>query len=99
MHRVSIGVGTALLALLIGQSSSLAATNSAADTSYAAVLAAVSASRDGDTVTIPHGTAIWPSQINLTNGITIFGAGTNSTFIRGSGMFIVDFQTTKPIRI
>jgi hypothetical protein len=99
MQRVSIGVGTALLALFFGQSSGLAATNSAADTSYAAVLAAVSASHDGDTVTIPQGTAIWPSQISLTNGITIFGAGTNSTFIRGSGMFIVDFQTTKPIRI
>src|ERR1043165_5419067 len=99
MQRVLIGVGTALLALLIGESVGFAATNSAADSSYAAVFAAVSISHDGDTVTIPQGTAIWATPITLTNGITIFGAGTNSTFLRGAGMFIVDFQTTKPIRI
>src|SRR5882724_11670678 len=100
MQRVSIGVGTALLALiLVGKSVGFAATNSAADPSYAAVIAAVNGSQDGDTVTIPQGTAIWATPITLTNGITILGAGTNATFLRGSGMFIVDFQTTKPVRI
>src|ERR1041385_7791562 len=99
MRRVLIGVGTALLALFIGESAGIAATNSAADPSYAAVFAAVTASQDGDTITIPRGTALWATPITLTNSLTILGAGTNSTFLRGAGMFIVDFQTTKPIRI
>jgi len=54
MQRVSIGVGTALLALiLVGKSVGFAATNSAADPSYAAVIAAVNGSQDGDTSPFP----------------------------------------------
>lgn len=99
MHRVSLNVGMALLCFFFARYSAFAATNSAADPSYAAVLAAVNASHDGDTVLIPKGAAIWATPMSLTNAITILGAGTNSTFLRGSGIFTVDFQTTKPIRI
>jgi hypothetical protein len=99
MRRALLSVGVGLWSFFFTQPLAFAATNSAADPSYAAVLGAVIAAHDGDTVLIPHGTAVWTTPISLTNGITIIGAGTNSTFLRGSGMFTVDFQTTKPTRI
>jgi hypothetical protein len=58
-----------------------AATHTAASTTYAAVSAALALCSDGDTLEIPAGNSTWSSTLTVTNGITISGAGTNSTTI------------------
>lgn len=45
------------------------------------VQAAIRAAKDGDTVTVPAGTATWTSTLNITNNITLQGAGAASTII------------------
>jgi hypothetical protein len=52
------------------------------------VNAAVAAAARGDTVTVPAGSATWSSALTLTKGITLKGAGRDSTFITRSGMAI-----------
>lgn len=60
----------------------IAATINAASPSRADVNTAVTASSDGDTVTIPAGTATWTSGITLAKAITLQGAGVGQTIIR-----------------
>lgn len=49
--------------------------------SLADVRVAVAAAKDGDTVIIPSGSAIWKEPLNIVNNITLRGAGMDSTII------------------
>lgn len=49
--------------------------------SLADVRAAVASARDGDTVTVPAGTATWTATLDITKNITLQGAGPDSTTI------------------
>jgi len=72
------------LFLLIGLLLALqaqAATNIATSVSRSDVNAAMSACSNGDTLSIPAGSAVWTSALTVTKSISIIGAGTNATFI------------------
>lgn len=56
-------------------------THTAASPAYADVLAKVSIAARGDTVAVPAGSATWTSQLYLTKGIHLQGAGRDLTFI------------------
>ncbi len=58
-----------------------AATVGAKSVSFADVSAAVGLAKDGDIVTIPAGTATWTSTLSITKGITLQGAGIDTTVI------------------
>ena len=64
--------------------SARAATWNAAGVDRTSVASAISSASSGDTVVIPAGSATWSSGITITKGITITGAGTNSTQILNS---------------
>jgi len=64
--------------------SSQAATWTAAGVDRTSVASALTSASSGDTVIIPAGSATWSSGITITKGITINGAGTNSTQILNS---------------
>ena len=59
----------------------LAATNTAANASLAAVQAAVNVAVPGDTVLVPPGSATWAGTLIVQKSINLIGAGTNATFI------------------
>lgn len=89
----------AILLLLGGISHVSATTNSATTGSFADVSLAVSKSQLGDTVSIPPGTNIWTTTLQLT-GITLAGSGQNSTVIidetppTGNGTALIQMNTT-----
>ncbi|MBA3353004.1 MAG: hypothetical protein H0U23_11410, partial [Blastocatellia bacterium] len=58
-----------------------AATITAKSASRADVGAAVSSANDGDTVTIPAGSATWTSTLTITKNISLIGAGEGQTTI------------------
>jgi hypothetical protein len=58
-----------------------AATISANSVSFADVTSAVALAMDGDTVVVPAGTASWTSLLAVTKGITLQGAGNDTTVI------------------
>ncbi len=58
-----------------------AATWHAASTGLADVATAVNLAADGDTVTVPAGTATWTAQLTITKNITLQGAGVGQTII------------------
>lgn len=57
-------------------------TINAASTSYADVLAAYNAASDGDTIQIPAGDSTWTTQLAVTKGVYIKGAGQGVTILR-----------------
>src|SRR6266704_2680900 len=83
IHTTSTARSCALAALLATSLcfaiSSQAATWNAAGVDRTSVANAISGASSGDTVNIPAGSATWSSGITITKGITINGAGTNST--------------------
>ena len=60
-------------------------TISAASVAYSDVSAAVASAKDGDTVTIPSGSATWTSTLNVTHGIVLSGSGATNTLITCTG--------------
>jgi hypothetical protein len=76
--RLSHAVLGCLLTLLLFLPSSLAQarTVNAASPSLIDVIAAIHSAADGDTVTIPKGTAAWTSTIKISKGITLMGQTT-----------------------
>lgn len=58
-----------------------AATIYASSASYADVKSAYNAASEGDIVVVPPGTATWTSMLNIRKGITLLGAGIDSTTI------------------
>ncbi len=74
------------VALLIGVSLALlveakAATVTAKSVSLSDVSSAIGSAHDGDTVTVPAGTASWASTLTIAKGITLQGAGDDKTVI------------------
>jgi hypothetical protein len=67
--------------LFVLQGRAFSKTVAAADTSQSAVQAAINAAVDGDIVTVPAGSSSWSSTMSVNKGITVQGAGSNSTFI------------------
>jgi hypothetical protein len=63
-----------------------AVTNTPASLAVADVQAAVNATPNGGTVQLPAGAATWTTRLTITNGISLFGSGTNA----GSGTFITN---------
>jgi hypothetical protein len=61
-----------------------ATTVNANSASQSDVAAAIASAADGDTVTIPGGTASWTRTLRVKRGITIQGAGVGSTIIKDS---------------
>jgi hypothetical protein len=59
-----------------------ATTVNANSPSQSDVAAAIASAADGDTVTIPGGTASWTRTLRVKRGITIQGAGVGSTIIK-----------------
>jgi len=59
-----------------------ATTVNANSASQSDVAAAIASAADGDTVTIPSGTASWTRTLRVKKGITIQGAGVGSTIIK-----------------
>jgi hypothetical protein len=88
-----------------------AATRQAADLTPEAVWAAIGAAKDGDTVQLPAGTAIWTKGWNAGHwakmkAITIQGAGMDQTILRtntttnpGDKAFVLNGVEGKPFRI
>ena len=77
-----------------------AATRSAASVSLADVQAAYNSSSDGDTISIPAGTATWSGSLTVAKGVSIIGAGTNATVISRAGkVFHVSPGAGKAVRI
>jgi hypothetical protein len=58
-----------------------AATIHAASCSYADVSAAIASAQSGDTVIVPAGSATWESNLIISKGLTLQGAGAGSTVI------------------
>ena len=87
-----------------------AETRTAADLTPEAVWEAIDAAKDGDTVQLPEGTAVWKKGWNAGHGakmkaITIQGAGIDKTIIRtdtkagGDKAFAINGVEGKPFRI
>src|SRR5580658_7590370 len=58
-----------------------AAVRNAASAAESDVAAAIAKADNGDTVMVPPGVSTWTSILQVTKGITLMGAGTNSTTI------------------
>jgi PKD repeat protein len=69
------------------------ATITAASPSYADVKAAVDSAFSGDTVKVPAGTATWSSQLVITKGIFLIGAGIGQTSITSNYQAGSDYLT------
>jgi hypothetical protein len=76
------GAGLVVWVFLSALGQIKAATIAAKSVSPADVNAAVTLAADGDTVTVPAGTATWTSPLTITKGITLQGAGIGQTIIR-----------------
>jgi len=48
------------------------------------VQAAIDSANEGDTIRVPEGNCVWDSQLTITKGISLIGAGTGSTVITGT---------------
>jgi hypothetical protein len=81
-------LGILFAAILSSVLSVSAATWTASDCSQSAVQAALNQASAGDTVNIPAGSATWSGSIVINKGITINGAGTNSTQLLNSQVLI-----------
>src|SRR5439155_15423960 len=72
-------IALSILLGLIGRAG--AATIEAKSASFADVSSAVGSAKTGDTVIVPTGTATWTTPLNITDNITLQGAGAGSTVI------------------
>lgn len=82
-----------------------AATHNASSCNGSAVNSAINAASHGDTVVVPAGTCTWNSQVVVTKGITLMGAGIDRTILvdnvpkDGSGeSSLIVFQVNAPNR-
>jgi hypothetical protein len=74
----------AITLLFLGTFLAQGATITARSVSLADVATAVNAAANGDTVVIPAGTATWTGAISVSKGISIIGAGKDTTIIVAS---------------
>jgi hypothetical protein len=78
----------------------------ATDGSYADVSAAVANASPNDTVRVPAGSFTWDSQLLITKGISLIGAGADKTVVTSaySGSFLIsyfpsDYSLNTPFRV
>jgi hypothetical protein len=81
MDAVRRAAGVAIFMLVGVLGSAEGATIDASSCSRADVGAAVSAAKPGDTVRVPAGTCTWTSKLQVNMGITLSGAGADSTIL------------------
>jgi len=84
MAVVKVVVSLAVFTLLTTSGRGEAATIAAASCSPAAVQAAVNSAVDGDTIQVPAGTCSWTTQVTVSKGITLQGAGIEQTVLLDS---------------
>ena len=79
---------------------SYAATHTAATCSYADVSGAVAAASSGDMVLVPAGNCTWSTQLDITKGITLQGAGAGNTVITANtpGIGVWSYSPADPRR-
>ena len=82
MLRISLIIGLVLGSIFFLYGTTLADTHTAASCSRNDVLAAITASSDGDTINIPAGDCTWSSGVSLSGPRTIKGQGSDRTIIR-----------------
>jgi hypothetical protein len=76
------------------------ATIAARSLSQSDVQAAINSANEGDTVTIPAGSASWSSAVSVgSKGLTILGAGIDGSVISGAGAFSINGVEGKSVRI
>lgn len=79
------------------------ATINAANPSNTAIQAAIDIAADGDTVSVPSGTATWTGGVTVpaTKGVSVIGGGQGNTICTlGSNLFILDTRpTNSPVRL
>ena len=76
-HLVPFSIVLTAFLTIIGQVE--AGKIEAKSVSFADVSAAIGSAKDGDTVIVPTGTATWTTPLNITDNITLQGAGAGST--------------------
>ena len=72
-HLVPFSIVLTAFLTIIGQVE--AGKIEAKSVSFADVSAAIGSAKDGDTVIVPTGTATWTTPLNITDNITLQGAG------------------------
>jgi len=82
---------------LLACGSALGATINVPNLSYAAVSSAVAGAAVNDIVVLPAGTNGWTSALTLTRGITLRGAGRDSTELSRSGLLLAIAPTATAI--
>ena len=82
--RVTALVSLAATLILTASGLAAATTINAKSASQSDVAAAIASAADGDTVTIPGGTASWTRTLQIKKGITIQGASVGATIIKDS---------------
>ncbi len=82
--RVAALVSLTATLVLTASGLTAARTINANSASQSDVAAAIASAADGDTVTIPGGTASWTRTLQIKKGITIQGAGVGATIIKDS---------------
>jgi hypothetical protein len=82
--RVTALVSLAATLILTVSGLAAATTINAKSASQSDVAAAIASAADGDTVTIPGGTASWTRTLQIKKGITIQGASVGATIIKDS---------------
>ena len=80
--RVTALVSLAATLILTASGLAAATTINAKSASQSDVAAAIASAADGDTVTIPGGTASWTRTLQIKKGITIQGASVGATIIK-----------------
>lgn len=91
-----------LTVLILFPIASWATTYTAVSCSFADVTTALNAAKTGDIVAIPNGNCSWSSPLTIAKGITLRGAGIDSTIITNIGtesLIDVNLSSNVPIRI
>lgn len=90
-----------IAALLILAASAGAATIQSSSVAYSDVSNALASAVSGDTIRIPAGSAVWTNSLTVRHGVSIIGAGHDSTIITngitpGYEAYTVVFSPTNP---
>lgn len=100
-NMASILIYAGAIVLFLINSSARTATISASSCALSAVQAAVNSASPGDTILVPSGNCSWSGGVSLTKGVTVLGAGKNSTIItqKGANFFSIKGNGSGNFRI
>src|ERR1700731_4595842 len=85
--RASFALVTGILLIAPVRPAKAGTTIAAKSVSFADVSSAVNLASNGDTVTVPAGTATWTSTLTITKNISLIGAGIGQTIITNNVPF------------